>query len=112
MGAAYDSAADLERDRAQRALNELAHLAPVVLVAAEGIGHGVDDDQLHLQVEGGFQYLPVERRQFADTAAPEFHQEIVFAQARHPVHRTEGVVVGEIARIDGALPPPQAEPLV
>ena len=44
MGEANDGAVDPERDLTERALDELAHLATVVLVAAESVGRRIDDD--------------------------------------------------------------------
>ena len=44
--------------------------------------------------------------QFAHAVATENHHQIVFAEARHPMHVAEVIVADAIVEIDVSLPPP------
>jgi hypothetical protein len=59
------------------------------------------------EVHCGLDQVTVELSQLAGAFAREGHQDIVFAEAQHPVRRGESVMVDAVVRVDLALPPPQ-----
>ena len=70
---------------------ELPNLAAIVFVAAECVGGGVDDDELYAEVDRRLRHPFMEGRERPDTAS-EFHQQVILAEAQHPVNAVFQIV--------------------
>src|ERR1700730_1022514 len=91
-----NAAIDFAGQSSEARLYELADLAAVVLVAPEGIGDGVDDDELRAEFAGLVKKL-VEKRRRLTPATVEGHEEVLLAEARQPSHVFE---IGKLAAIE------------
>ena len=76
----------------------------MILVAAENVGSGVDDQQLRLELERRLPHLLEEWRQDAAAAAVETHQQIVVAEARQPADLIEIAEPAAVQPVDVLLP--------
>ena len=86
MPAQDHGAIDINSEASERAVDELPDLIPVVLVPAEGIGQGVNDDQLRAQLAGRGDQLAIEFGYLAYTGALERHQQVLGPDAAQPRH--------------------------
>src|SRR5205814_8088675 len=83
--------------------HEMAHLAAVVLIAAERVGDRVDDDEAGAERPRLMRQLGKGRCQRWQ-AAGAGHQEVVVSKAWHPSDRSEIREVAAIGAIDVGWP--------
>jgi hypothetical protein len=103
MGQGDDASVDLAGQPAEARLYELAHLAAVILIAAEGIRDRIDDDELRSEITGLLEQF-IEKRGGHAPSALESHEEDYFVEARQPSHVFQ---IGELAvvqSVDVELP--------
>ena len=78
----------------------------IVFVASEHVCRHINYDESRLQVERRNQNMLMKFCQFACTVPSKYHHQIIFAEARHPMHIAQIIVADAIIKIYVSLATP------